>query len=218
MCQLASASRIGAIIIIIQGWIQGEWWVSTSFALSACLSHQQERGEAVVFNILTHILKRKKEKQNKKAYTQHSNGPEREREEGRFFAISNTQTDQFSVSSTSSGRLGRGGESEAELCREKERGLIAKQTRTWLELLLLLPLQVSNWNTHIYEQYIKFKKKKEQNRGGCKSSNKFAIRTYGVVKEKEKRVILFCLWGSERKKVIIEFRALTLSSIPSSSV
>jgi hypothetical protein len=24
MCQLASASRIGAIIIIIQGWIQGE--------------------------------------------------------------------------------------------------------------------------------------------------------------------------------------------------
>jgi hypothetical protein len=52
--------------------------------------------------------------------------------------------------------LGRGGESEAELCRERERGLIAKQTRTWLELLLLLPLQVSNWNTHIYEQYIKF--------------------------------------------------------------
>jgi hypothetical protein len=61
--------------------------------------------------------------------------------------------------------LGRGGESEAELCRERERGLIAKQTRTWLELLLLLPLQVSNWNTHIYEQYIKFKKKGTKSRG-----------------------------------------------------
>lgn len=117
---------------------------------SVCLfeSSTRERGGGR-FQYFDTYIEEEKGKTKQKAYTQHSNGPEREREEGRFFAISNTQTDQFSVSSTSSGRLGRGGESEAELCRE--RGLIAKQTRTWLELLLLLPLQLKY--THIRAVY-----------------------------------------------------------------